>query len=250
MNEISVIESWKYGRETFKKNWLVLVYALIFPVIFSLLIDQFYHVNPMTYTNVSLSYLGPILIFYILKFLLDTMFKVGKIKIYLDALEGKRPFYKELFNPKKSYLNFLVISILIGLCTLGGLIFFVLPSVYIILRYCFAPILVIDQDMNIGEALTKSKEMTDGNKWRMLPYYAVYGFLVLLYMLGTGLVYLAIANPSIGLSSLPSILLVMVIVVTLLVISNLAILHLYRQLLVSSDKEENGGQMDFQDIQG
>ena len=248
MNKISVIESWKYGKETFKDNWMVLIYALIFPAIFSLLVDQFYHANPMTYTNVSLYYLGPILIFYILKFLLDTMFKIGKIKIYLDALKGKKPVYGELFNPKKNYLNFLVVSILISLCTLGGLIFFILPSIYIILRYCFAPILVLDQDMNIGEAFTKSKEMTDGKKWKILPYYIAYGFLVLLYMLGTGLIYLAITNPALGLSTLPSILLVMVIVVIFLIISNLAILHLYRQLLGVSDTEERGGQMDFQDI--
>ncbi|MEI6553175.1 MAG: hypothetical protein WCO09_01260 [bacterium] len=249
MNSISVVESFKFGKKAFKNNWLILVYALIFPAVFSLVVDVFYHANPMTYTNLSLSYLGPIVVFYIVKYLLNIMFKIGKIRIYLDTLKFKQPRYSELFNPKKSYLNFLVVSVLLGICTLGGLIVLIVPGIYIILRYCFAPILVLDQNMSISESFAKSKEMTAGNKWKMLPYYIIYGFLALLYMLCTALVYSAFADPAISLGNLPVIVVVLAFTAVLLIISNLAILHLYRKLLVKLNSEENGGQMDFQDIQ-
>jgi hypothetical protein len=259
MNKISVIESWSVGMGVFKKNWPILVYALIFPVLVALVVDQFYHVGEIEKGNFSLYYLGPIVLFYVLKFLWDTMFKIGKFRIDLDALDGKKPAYSALFNPKKDYFAFLVLSILLGLSTLGGIIFLIIPGIYVILTYCFAPVLVLDRGVSISESFTRSKEMTVGNRLQMLSYYIPYGLLAFLFLIGSGLEYSIIKNIIINPSN-PSlifsfilILIPLAFVASLLIISNLAIFHLYRQLLdepasLESEDATDGGQLDFQDI--
>lgn len=259
MSKISVVKSFNVSKNVFKKNWLILVYALVFPMLFSFVVDQFYHVGDIDNTNFSLYYMGPIFLFYILKFLIDTMFKIGKFKINLDALDGKKPRYSELFSPKNNYFNFLFVSILLGLSTLGGTILLIVPGIYIILTYCFAPILVLDKGLNISESFAKSKEMTQGNKVKMLGYYSVYGSLAFLFLLGSSIIYSILKNPISNLSNFPDILnfaislVLMICIITLLILSNLAIFQLYRELLnesvLSGDEEDSdNGQMDFKDI--
>jgi hypothetical protein len=259
MNKISVIKSYSVALGVFKKNWMILVYALIFPVLVSLVVDQFYHVGEIEKGNYSLYYLGPIVLFYVLKFLWDTMFKIGKFRIDLNALDGRKPLYVELFNPKKDYFTFLFVSILLGLSTLGGIILFIIPGIYIILTYCFAPVLVLDKGLGISDAFTRSKEMTAGNRLQMLSYYIPYGFLALLFLIGAGLEYSVIqgiiSNPG-NLRLVFSFLLILIpiaFIASMLIISNLAIFHLYRQLLdepvvLDSEEDLSGGQLDFQDI--
>jgi hypothetical protein len=258
MNNISVIKSLKISKDIFKKNWIILVYATIFPVLFALFIDQFYHVGTIDKTNYSIYYLGPIALFYVVKFLIDTMFKIGKFRINLQLVDGKSAKYSELFNPKRDYLTFLVVSILLGLCTLGGFIFFIIPGIYVILTYCFAPILVLDKGLGISDAFTRAKEMAVGNRLKMLIYYVIYGILVFFFLIGAGLVYSSIKTPSLLFASSSSvtifviILIVLACVIAALAISNLAIFHLYKRLLNESVMEvqegDEGGQLDFHDI--
>ncbi len=127
-----------------------------------------------------------------------------------------------------------------------------------ILTYCFAPILVLDKGFGISDAFTKAKEMTVGNRLEMLAYYVIYGILAFLFLIGSGLVYSAIKNPSLLFMSSSSVtifvimLIVLACIVVALAISNVAIFHLYKKLLnescVEEKEEDAGGQLDFQDI--
>lgn len=250
MNNISIVESFKFGARLLKKNWPILVYALLFPAIFSLILDHFYHADPIILTNLTLAYFGPVVLFYVIKYLITTLFKIGKFKINLDVIDGNKSNYLELFTPKKYYFNFIVISILLGLSILGGFIFFILPGIYIIITYSFAPILVIDKKMSISEAFTKSKEMTTGNKIKIFWYYLIYGFLSILFMIGTAAVYGVITSPQAGMQYyLAVILFILIFIISALIISNLAIFHVYRQLLEEANVGEKGGQLDFQDLE-
>ncbi len=229
MHKISVIESWKNSWGIFKKNWKVLIYTVAVTTLVGTILSSIFKVEDLKVGGFRTSQaMMVIALYYILKYLIQTLFNIGQTKIDIDAVGGTKPRYSDLFNSQGVYLKFLLVSILYGLAVLGGFILLIIPGIYVALRYCFAPILIIDKKMGVGEAFDKSKEMTDGKKWQMIGFFVVSIIFVL-----AGLIALGVG-----------------IVVTF-IMYELAFVHLYRGLLNESDAEERveqGGQMDFQDI--
>lgn len=235
MNKISVIESWKYGWSAFKKNWQILIYATAVPFLIGTIMSEAFKVDELKNGVSFVAY--PILVlvlYYIVKYLLQILFNIGQTKINIDASFGKKienegtedkPRYSDLFNSQGVYLKFLIVSILYSLAVLGGFILLIIPGIYIALRYCFAPILIIDKKMDIGEAFFKSKEMTKGKKWNLVGFFAASLVFVLLGLVAVG-----------------------VGIVITYIVYELAFIHLYRGLANESDTKEQGGQMDFEDI--
>lgn len=217
MYKISALESWKYAWEAFKKNWMVLMSAIIAPYLIGVIVNEIAKANPVLketlktggFKNMNLTAyaLGLIAVYYVVKYLIAVLFRIGKAQINLDAVDGKKPRFADLFNTKGVFLNFLLASIIFDLCVLGGLIFFIIPGVYVFLTYCFAPYLILDKKMTISEAFTKSKLMTTGRKMSFLWFSIVIAFFVVLGLLG----------------------LIVGVLVTF-AISEVAFFHLYRKL--------------------
>ena len=229
MNKISVKESWKFGWVAFKRNWQILIYATAIPFLIGIILDNMFNVDKTGAIPESLQAFVLVAALFVLKYLVKTLFSIGQTRINIDSDFGgeeNKPKYSDLFNSQGVYLKFLAASVLYTLAVLGCFLLLIIPGIYIALRYCFAPILVIDKKMNIGEAFLKSKEMTKGIKWQLLGFFFVSIIFVLLGLIGLG----------VG------------IIVTYIVFQ-LAYIHLYRKLLDGSDLKESGGQMDFQDIQ-
>ncbi len=78
----------------------------------------------------------------------------------------------EVINPlcifdgkyRKRMGDFFLVVALMNITILTGLLFFVTPGIVLALSYMFATLLVLDKGMNASEALSKSAEMTHGNK--------------------------------------------------------------------------------------
>lgn len=60
--------------------------------------------------------------------------------------------------------DFFLVIALMNIAIAAGLVFFVAPGIVLTFSYMFATLLVLDKGMNAAEALTKSNEMTHGNK--------------------------------------------------------------------------------------
>ena len=207
MNKISINKSWAQSWRIFKKNWLALIYALAVPLAIGLIINSIFKVDEISKKPITLAIFCSLAVYYIIKYIIDTWLMIGRIKINIDSVDHKKPKFKDLFNPQGVYSRFLMTSILFDLCLLGGLILLVIPGIYIALTYYFAPTLVLDKNMKIGEAFTKAKAMTKGKKMQILwflivdAFYGILGFIAL----GIGVVITG-------------------------TVSQLAIFHLYRQL--------------------
>lgn len=229
MNEISVVESWKYGWNSFKKNWRVLIYATAIPFLIGTLMTEMFKIDDIKSGAVKVLYPTIVIgVYYVLKYLLQTLFSIGQTRINLDANFGgeeTQPKFSDLFNSQGLYLKFLAVSVLYGLVVLGGFILLIIPGIYVALRYCFAPILVIDKKMNPSEAFAKSKEMTQDKKWKLLGFFASSMVFVLLGLIGLG-----------------------VGIVITFIIYKLSFVYLYRKLLNESGTGISGEQMDFEDI--
>ena len=226
MSKISASESLRKSWSVFKKNWQILIYAILIPFLFDSIVSSLFKIDTSK-KNFFLLYPANVLIsFMITRYLVSNFFEIGKLKIYLDSLDGKLPRYSELFSVKGNYTQFLIASILLGLCVLGGLIFFVIPGIYILLTYSFAPILILDKKISIGDAFETSKKMTDGRKMEILLF-----------------------SSGCAIFALSGVIALLVGIVVTFIVANLAFVDLYRVLLKDSELNEDGGQLFFDDLE-
>ena len=144
---------------------------------------------------------------------MSVLIKLGSLKIQFDATDGKKTDYLDLIRPQGVYVNFLVVTVLYALVVVGGIILLVIPGIYFAISYMFAALLVVDKKMSIADAFEKSKAMTKGKEFKILPYVIISA--VLSFIAST---------PDFGN------LLTRIIAFVLIVVQVLAVIHLYRKL--------------------
>lgn len=73
----------------------------------------------------------------------------------------------EIFNPvyRKRMGDFFLVCGLMGVATLIGFYFFIIPGIVMSVAWTLATLLVVDKGMNPTEAMTKSNDLTYGHKW-------------------------------------------------------------------------------------
>ncbi len=79
----------------------------------------------------------------------------GKIISPLSIFDGK---YRQKMG------EFFLVVALMNIAIVTGSIYFIAPGIVLTFSYMFATLLVLDKGMNSAEALSKSNEMTYGNK--------------------------------------------------------------------------------------
>lgn len=105
--------------------------------------------------------------------------KLGSLRIFLDLIDrDEEDKLETLASQSQKALRYLGASILYGVVVMFGLIFFIVPGLYFILKYQFYGYLIVDRNLGAVEALKRSGEMTRGVKWKLA------GFLLTLIGLG------------------------------------------------------------------
>lgn len=172
MNTFSVKGSIKRGWELWKANKWVLTLSTILILLVGLI------PNP---TEGGMEKLFIELIV----FVASTFVSMGYLKSLLMIERGEKVEFQDLFGHTKYFGRYVVTSLLYGVLIGVGLILLLIPGIYLALKYSQAAMLVLDKDVRIGEAFTKSGMMTKGVKWKLVGFYlsiiivALLGFLAL-----------------------------------------------------------------------
>jgi uncharacterized membrane protein len=87
------------------------------------------------------------------------------ISLRLSATPEATAEVSDVWSSWGLFLNFLVASILVGLSVAVGLIFCIIPGIYIGIRFSFYGYLIIDRNIGPVEAMKRSWEITKGNTW-------------------------------------------------------------------------------------
>ena len=91
---------------------------------------------------------------------------LGFYKFMLDTVDGDKPRIETLFNNKKPtlILHYILGSIIIGVGVLVGLIFFIIPGIYLAIRLQFYTYVLLEQEeCDCMKALSTSWAMTKGH---------------------------------------------------------------------------------------
>lgn len=206
MKTFSIKEAVKHGWTLFKANKKILILATLLFMILSNLNGQGrggwgrYH-----------SEFSPLV--WLVLFAVGIIVKIGWTKIMLHIEEGEKAHLKELFTHLEIFWRYLGVYLIYIVAVMIGFVLLIIPGFYVMLKYSFAPILILDKkDLKISEAFKQSALMTKDIKWKLLGLFVV---MVLLNILGV---------IALGVGLLVSI-----------PVSTLAFVHVYKGLLNGLD---------------
>lgn len=176
--KFSIGEAIGFGWETFKKNYLLLIgLAAIDLVINS--IPNMISDEPSSQKNIT----GLII------WLVAVIVQIGVITISLKLIEGKKTGINDLFSNLRLYWRYLGGTILYGLIVIIGFILLIVPGIIWAIKYQFYGYLIIDKKMKPMDALRKSAEITEGERWNLFILgFALFGVILLgVLALGIGI---------------------------------------------------------------
>jgi len=161
-------EAIRFGWQTMKSNFwfflglLILVGLIQFGpnVIYNLLIKE-----------------SPILAFtvYLIGWILSIIVGLGLIKISLNFCDNLKSKIVDLFSQYKLFFRVLFAGILYGLICLLGTILFIIPGIYLGIRFGFYDYFIVDKRTGVIESFKRSWQITKGNVWNLL----LFGFLLM-----------------------------------------------------------------------
>ena len=176
MKTFSIKGAISHGWALFKENKKILILSTILYVALSGLYKQ----NSFGRGYYHEGFGSPIV--WLVLFALSIIVQIGWFKIMLHVEEGTGTSLKELFTHLELFWKYLGVYVLYVVIVVIGFLLFIIPGFYLMLKYGFAPFLIVDKkDLRIKEAFKQSAQMSDGVKWKLFGLCLV---MILLNLLG------------------------------------------------------------------
>lgn len=117
----------------------------------------------------------PLFVGFILISILSIVFGLWSQTVQSLAVVKMNSDEKEIFKSGIRYsLKYFVTSLIVGFFTVLGLLLFVFA-----VWYSFAPLLVLDKNYKVRQALGESREMVRGKFWKILGRFVVFGLFLI-----------------------------------------------------------------------
>jgi uncharacterized membrane protein len=176
------------GWQTMKKNvWELLGLQVALLVLFFLLLGLINLLLPSTPDAAWYFRLANTLA----DWLVSYCFSVGIITLSLQFADQRPVTFTDFFSKMQLVVIYFWASFLAGLCTLLGLICFIVPGIIIGTRFSLFGYLIVDKNMGPVQALQESWRLVKGATWRVLGFWLA-SFLVTILgvlCLGVGLLF-------------------------------------------------------------
>lgn len=117
----------------------------------------------------------------LLGLIIIVILNIAMMRTALFATRGDDISWNSLLTINKNVWSYIKTYIVYQLIIIGGLLLLIIPGFIFLLTYSFAPILSLDKNLKIKEALKESKLKMKGNKLELLGLFFV---LVLINILG------------------------------------------------------------------
>ena len=108
------------------------------------------------------------IILVIAQFIIGCVVSIGYARYNMDLMDGEEGEMGTLFDYFPQWKTMVKVGLLQTLYVLLWSLLFIIPGIIAALRYAMTPyILAENPEMEAGEAIDASKELMDGNKWRL-----------------------------------------------------------------------------------
>lgn len=104
----------------------------------------------------------------LMHFIIGGAVTLGYVKFNLDMVDGQTPMFKDLFSQFHRFGDGFVMQLLRSLFIFLWTLLFIIPGMIATYRYAMTPyILYENPGMSASDAIKESKQLMDGNKWRL-----------------------------------------------------------------------------------
>lgn len=103
-----------------------------------------------------------IIVINILSLLLSSLFSLGYTRNIFQALDGEEPQFSAYVQQSKNVVNYIIAALLMTLIVFIGLVLFILPGIYLIIRLQFFLPFITEENCGAVESLKRSWEITKG----------------------------------------------------------------------------------------
>lgn len=132
-------------------------------------------------------------IFLIVSLLIGSVVELGYCRFNINLINDTNPKFNDLFSRFDIFWKALGMRLLLMLYIFLWTLLLIIPGIIASLSYAMAPyILTENPTMGINEAISASKEMMDGNKWRLfcLNFSFIGWAFLCVFTLGIGVLWL------------------------------------------------------------
>ncbi|MEG1544833.1 MAG: hypothetical protein RR382_09975 [Tannerellaceae bacterium] len=103
----------------------------------------------------------------VISLFISLIFSLGYTKNIFQALDGDEPQFSAYGQQARKILTFFAASLLASIAMFIGLVLFIIPGIYILLRLQFFPQMIVDEDAGIMQSLKHSWEITEGHAMQL-----------------------------------------------------------------------------------
>lgn len=107
----------------------------------------------------------------------------GYLAMLINHFNGNSIEFDDMFSIDSRWISFAFLALIKGIFILLGLICFIVPGVYLAVRWMFAELYVIDKGMRPMEALKASSALTLGHRWKLFLFACIAILLILVGLL-------------------------------------------------------------------
>ncbi len=113
----------------------------------------------------------------------NSFLQAGLMRLYLQVAREGRGDFTSLFSGFRYIIPTFLVNFLMGIGVMFGTLLLIVPGIILWLGWSMALFFVVDDDLGSIEAMSKSWRLTKGEKWHLLGWYIVVGFLITLGLL-------------------------------------------------------------------
>ena len=133
--------------------------------------------------------------FTILHFVIGGAITLGYVKFNLNLVDHKPATFAQLFSEFHRFGSAFFMQLLRNIYTFLWMLLFIFPGIYASYGYAMTPYILLENpEMTANEAITESKKLMDGNRWRLFCLeISFFGWMLLcaLFTLGIGIFWLS-----------------------------------------------------------
>lgn len=167
------------------KNWLMFIAIILIQSIVSSVLSPKINIDANSFSADNIDammkqmqadmYSSPMLY---LGGIVSILFSGVMAKMAFDAIDGKKVSFDAFKMPVMTYVNYLATTIVVGFLAGIGMLFCLLPGIYVAVRLEFAANYVIDRGYGVSDAIKASWHDTKGNFWGILGAVIVIGLFI------------------------------------------------------------------------
>lgn len=157
MKTFSIKEAYREGWDKWKANKKVLTLAAVLMLILEGIADN----DVDRFSVLAFVFMAVVSV-------VATYVGLGWYQLLLRILDGNKGKMSDLKVGFRLFLKVVATAVVFALIVVCGLILLVVPGIYFSLKYNFAPLLVLENNMGIKQAFHESAKMTEGIKWKLL----------------------------------------------------------------------------------